>query len=67
MEKQLRIVRKKDEKGHLGFQVSFDPGDDAGDSLFLPWDAFEKFKGLAKEFSATTGATEIIQRWASTE
>jgi len=61
-EQQIRIVRESSAK-YLGFQIIFNPGDDAGDSISLPYDAFRHLMWLGKEFISSCTCTEIIHRW----
>lgn len=62
LNRQLRIERKH-EGEQLGFEISFDPGDDAGDSLFLPYDAMQYLQMLTGRFLSSCMCTEVIQRW----
>lgn len=62
MEQQIRVKRVS--KGDdLGFQISFDPGNDAGDSITLPYKAFQQLMWLGPQFISSCRCSEIIQRW----
>ncbi len=62
LKRQLQIERKVENK-ELGFWVSFDPGNDAGDGMFFPYDAFQYLLSVGKRFLDSCMCTEAIQRW----
>jgi hypothetical protein len=62
VEQQLRIKRQQ-EGSSLTFLISFDPGNDAGDSIELPYRALQELLRIGGVFLSKCTCTEVIQRW----
>lgn len=60
VQRQLRVVRDPDTRE---FSISYDPGDDAGDGLQLPFGAADRLAAMLCQMCNKSLETERILRW----